>query len=121
MDLLCLDRSPIPARLVGQITWLCKILSSPSGKHKSLYDFAKSVLWCPRSVPSEGRIAIVTDAGRECGGRGVSQRSFGFADEGMSRTVKSCGPGIPVLMPNLRCDERADDGGKKAGPRGDHV
>ena len=34
------------------------------------------------------------------------------------RTVKSCGPGIPVLMPiRRRC---ADDGGKNAGPRGEH-
>jgi hypothetical protein len=36
------------------------------------------------------------------------------------RTVKPCGPGIPVLMPSLRCDELADDGGKNAGPRGEH-
>jgi hypothetical protein len=35
------------------------------------------------------------------------------------RTAKPCGPGIPVLMPSLRCDERAGDGGKKAGPRGE--
>jgi hypothetical protein len=37
------------------------------------------------------------------------------------RTVKSCGPGIPVLVPSLRCDELAGDGGKTAGPRGEHV
>src|SRR3954451_20298128 len=36
------------------------------------------------------------------------------------RTVKPCGPGIPMLMPSLRCDELADDGGKNAGPRGEH-
>jgi len=43
------------------------------------------------------------------------------ADERADADVKSCGPGIPVLMPNLRCDERAGDGGKNAGPRGEHV
>src|ERR1700744_1646994 len=43
------------------------------------------------------------------------------ADERHGADVKSCGPGIPVLMPSLRCDERVGDGGKKAGPRGDHV
>jgi hypothetical protein len=66
---------------VGQIDWPSKILSSPSDKHKSLYDFAKSALWCARSVSPEGRIAIVTDVEAECGGCGVSQRSFGSADE----------------------------------------
>ena len=35
--------------------------------------------------------------------------------------VKSCGPDLPVLRSNLRSDELAGDGGKKAGPRGDHV
>ena len=37
------------------------------------------------------------------------------------RTAKSCGPGIPVLMPSLADDDLRSDGGKKAGPRGDHV
>src|SRR4029077_7443325 len=30
------------------------------------------------------------------------------------RTAKSCGPGIPTLMPSWRDDDLADDGGKKA-------
>ena len=34
------------------------------------------------------------------------------------RTVKPCGPGIPVLMPSSR-RRFADDGGKNAGPRGE--
>jgi hypothetical protein len=38
-----------------------------------------------------------------------------------SRTAKSCGPGAPVLALSLRRDELAGDGGKNAGPRGDHV
>jgi hypothetical protein len=36
---------------------------------------------------------------------------------GRMRTAKSCGPGIPVLMPSpRRFDEHAGDRGKKAGP-----
>jgi hypothetical protein len=74
----------------------------------------------------------------ECGGRGVSQRSIASRTNGMLRTVKSCGPGIPVLMPcrrasvvhprNARALSRTrdafasrDNGGKKAGPRGEPV
>jgi hypothetical protein len=43
-------------------------------------------------------------------------------ERGPARTVKSCGPGIPVLMPSSRCfDEHASDRGKKAGPWGERV
>jgi hypothetical protein len=51
----------------------------------------------------------------------MSGRAVSSPTNGTSRTVKSCGPGIPVLMPSLRCDERAGDGGKNAGPQGERV
>jgi hypothetical protein len=41
----------------------------------------------------------------------------------MARTVKSCGPGLPLLRPSSRCllTSIVDDGGKNAGPRGEYV
>jgi len=37
--------------------------------------------------------------------------------------VKSCGPGLPVLRPSWRRRpaRRVNDGGNRAGPRGEHV
>ena len=40
--------------------------------------------------------------GLGCGGRVGLQRDLGHADEQIDATVKSCGPGIPVLMPSRR-------------------
>jgi hypothetical protein len=51
----------------------------------------------------------------------MSQRVFDMWTNGMVRTAKSGGPDIPALMPNLRSNELAGDGGKKAGPRGEPV
>jgi hypothetical protein len=60
-------------------------------------------------VPLEGRIAIVTDVGAGCGGRG---RRF---DEGVcARTVKSCGPDASTLASSWWKSFPASDGGKKA-------
>ena len=50
----------------------------------------------------EGRIAIVTTRGVGCGGREVSQCTFRARTNDATRTVKSCGPGLPVLRPSLR-------------------
>jgi hypothetical protein len=59
--------------------------------------------------PLEGRIAIVTDVGAGCGGRG---RRF---DEGVcARTVKSCGPDASTLASSWWKSFSANDGGKKA-------
>jgi hypothetical protein len=56
---------------------------------------------------------------------GASGRRVGYLarTNDLDATVKSCGPGIPVLMPSARrgLRLRAGDGGKTAGPRGDHV
>jgi transposase len=66
-------------------------------------------------TPPEGRIAIVTDAGCGCGGRGSVLRATGLqgglrpvsdqqhADERCcSRTAKSCGPDAPTLASSSR-------------------
>jgi len=37
----------------------------------------------------------------------MSQRVLHMRTNGMMRTAKSCGPGIPVLMPSSRCSWRA--------------
>jgi hypothetical protein len=60
----CVSRHLAPVFMpVGQIAPRSEILSSSSEKHKSLVNFAKSALWCTRSVAPEGRFAIVTDVG----------------------------------------------------------
>ena len=58
-------------------------------------------------------------SGAGCGGRSGLQRGLILARTNIPmRTVKPCGPGIPVLMPSLR-RRFAGDGGKNAGPRGE--
>jgi len=62
----------------------------------------------PPSRPTEGRIAIVTDAGRDAVDAG------GAADESADlRTAKSCGPDAPTLASSVR-RWSASDGGKTA-------
>jgi hypothetical protein len=58
-----------------------------------------------------------------CGGRVGSQRDLIMPTNDIDADVKSCGPGLPVLRPSWRQRSRvvADDGGNRAGPRGDHV
>jgi len=67
--------------------------------------------------------AIVTT--REAGMRWPRRRrsAWGAPTNDAGADVKSCGPGAPVLALNgWRCfPHRADDGGNRAGPRGDHV
>ncbi len=59
--------------------------------------------------PTEGRIAIVTDAGLDAMDAG------GAFDEGACwRTEKSCGSGAPTLASSSRKATFADDGGKQA-------
>jgi hypothetical protein len=67
-------------------------------------------------TPQQGRIAIVTDAGCGCGGRGSVLRAMGsqggffesvsdhrHADERrLQRTAKSCGPDAPTLASSSR-------------------
>jgi hypothetical protein len=84
---------------------------------KKYSDFPKQQI-SPISSPSrssEGRFAIVTDAGRDA----VDARSA-KDESAFLRTEKSCGPDAPVLASSLRKATFADDGGKKAGRRGEH-
>ena len=68
----------------------------------------KSKAESPRLVPHEGRIAIVTDAGRDA----VDARDA--SDEGADlRTAKSCGPDASTLASSLRI-QFAGDGDKRA-------
>jgi hypothetical protein len=67
-------------------------------------------------TPPEGRIAIVTDAGCGCGGRGSVLRAMesqggsmrpvsdrrASGREMLQRTAKSCGPDAPTLASSLR-------------------
>src|SRR6202165_629432 len=67
-------------------------------------------------TPPEGRIAIVTDAGCGCGGRGSVLRATGSQGgsmrpvsdhqasgrEMLQRTAKSCGPDAPMLASSSR-------------------
>jgi hypothetical protein len=78
----------------GQIT---DFLSSPSRKNIVVFTRPKSTLELPPSRPPEGRLAIVTDAGRDAVDAG------GASDEGADlRTAKSCGPDASTLASSLR-------------------
>jgi hypothetical protein len=78
--------SDLPDRLWG----IC--LSSPPSKNFSLRRLLETALLIPPSRPTEGRIAIVTDAGRD------AVDASGASDEGAGlRTAKSCGPDASTL------------------------
>ena len=69
----------------------------------------KSAIHPMPSRPTEGRLAIVTDAGRD------AMDASGATDEGaILWTAKSCGPDIPTLVSSSRKEIFAGDGGKKA-------
>ena len=85
---------------------------APCAKIFPLPRSSKSPSYPPPSRPTEGRLAIVTDAGRD------AMDADGAEDEGaVTRTAKSCGPDAPMLASSLRTS--ASDGGKKAGRRGE--
>jgi len=63
-----------------------------------------------RPVPKEGRLAIVTNAGRDAVDADGAQRRSALEADGESR----CGPDAPTLAVKLAEDNSAGDGGKKA-------
>jgi hypothetical protein len=72
-------------------------LSSPLCENIPLRDSPKSNLYPSPSRPPEGRLAIVTDAGRD------AVDASGAKDEGADlRTAKSCGPDAPTLASSWR-------------------
>ena len=86
----------------GQVV-IC--LSSPPSKNFSLRRLLETALLIPPSRPTEGRIAIVTDAGRD-----VVDAS-GASDEGAClRTAKSCGPDAPTLASSFAEAQSAQPG-----------
>jgi hypothetical protein len=79
--------------------------------------FRKYVLLSlPSRLDEEGRIAIVTT--REAGLRWT--RELRKTSASVARTAKSCGPGIPTLMPSCADTIRAAMGAIKPGPQGEH-
>ena len=89
-------------------------MSSPVCKNFSLRRLVETALLIPRLVPHEGRIAIVTDAGRDAVDAG------GASDEGTGlRTAKSCGPDAPTLAFKSRGSIRLMTVTIKPGHRGE--
>src|SRR6266850_3148304 len=108
-------------------------------KNISVPTHPKSDLELSHPTPPEGRIAIVTDAGCGCGGRGSVRRAtwlqggsckWPVSDQtasrrtALTRTAKSCGPDAPTLASSSRRLvgptgrgqnlNPLDDGGKRA-------
>ena len=67
-----------------------------------LFRFYRNYVLLFASRPARGAFRDRHDTRVGCGGRDMSQRVFCARTNGMARTAKSCGPGIPVLMPSLR-------------------
>src|ERR1700730_13881967 len=115
------DRQVVPARAEGipnvpdgQIS---KLLSSPLRENIPVFNHPKSGLETPPFHPSRGALAIVTNVGMGCGGRGSVGRARDgrvgfkpgsdhrapderrqspakpFGEDGWLRTAKPCGPG----------------------------
>src|SRR3984893_3383243 len=84
-------------------------LSSPLCKNISVFPNPKSELYDSLSRPTEGRVAIVTAAGRD------AVDADALEDERrVMRTAKTCGPDAPTLASSSRKATFAGDGGKKA-------
>jgi hypothetical protein len=71
--------------------------SSPFCKNILLRSSPKSLLKLAPSCPAEGRLAIVTNVGAGCGGRGCALDEWR-----LRRTAKSCGPDAPTLASSSR-------------------
>src|ERR1700743_3580141 len=87
-------------------------LSSPVAKNIGLYFFPKSPTCAQPSRPHRGALAIVTNVGMGCGGRGSVGRANGARRTALQRTAKPCGPDAPMLAFKLvRSKLLAGDGG----------
>jgi hypothetical protein len=85
----------------------------PSFEKFSASRFTQINFITPAVHPTEGRIAIVTDAGLDAMDAG------GAADESVgSRTAKPCGPDAPTLASSWRSDPQATVA-RKPGHRGE--
>jgi hypothetical protein len=100
-----------PDQPVGQISGAGDLPVQP---HIQKY-FRSRLTHSPRRpVPHEGRIAIVTDVGRDAVDAGGAKRRGRF-----SRTEKSCGSDAPKLASSLREEAQATVS-NKPGRRGEH-
>ena len=91
-------------------------------RENSLSFFQKMCLSVCIPPRAEGRIAIVTTRGVGCDGRGMSQR-VSHADErhgADGEIVWSWHPGADAKFAMFMTG-MASNGGKRAGPRGEHV
>jgi len=72
----------------------------PVSEKYSSFFLSEIMIDCRRPVSHEGRFAIVTDVEAGCGGRvDVAAWLIPRRRTTLMRTVKSRGPGIPMLMP----------------------
>jgi hypothetical protein len=90
-------------------------LSSPSRKNILIFRRAESLYILRRPVLPRG----VSRSSRTRGGMRWTQGALKTRALSL-RTEKSCGPDAPVLASSSRKATFADDGGKKAGRRGEH-
>jgi hypothetical protein len=84
---------------------ICGFVKPPLQKYL-VCNFCKSEIYRFLSRLTEGRLAIVVDAGRD------AMDVSGFPDErSRLRTAKPCGPGTPTLVSSLWEAVSAGDGG----------
>ena len=79
----------------------------------------KSELQASPSSPTEGRVAIVTDAGLDAMDAGCVRRASARRRMTQLRTAKPCGPDAPTLASSLRGYPQATVA-RKPGRRGEH-
>src|SRR5258708_6476351 len=113
----CFRRDDI-ALLICPTGCFAIFLSTPVSKNIPLRVLVDAALLIPPSHPTEGRIAIVTDAGWDAVDAGCA------SDEGTdSRTAKSCGPDASTPASSLRNHPQAtvtrkpDHRGEREGSR----
>jgi hypothetical protein len=75
----------------------------------------KSAIHPMPSRPTKGRLAIVTDAGRDAVDADAPQD-----ERRVKRPAKSCGPDAPTLVSSLADQYPPGDGGKKSPVTGEH-
>jgi hypothetical protein len=109
-------RAKTPLRLKTDFLNRIKLIwavQSPSQKYFCFSEAQSSLCDC-HPVPSEGRFAIVTDAGRD------AVDADALEDERrVTRTAKTCGPDTPTLVSSLRSNPQATVA-RKPGRRGEH-
>src|SRR5713101_1751702 len=94
-------------------------LSTPVSKNIPLRVLVEAALLIPPSHPTEGRIAIVTDAGWNAVDADSARRDLSRGRMALLRTAKPCGPDAPTLASSWRIDPQTTVA-RKPGHRGEH-